>query len=370
MSAASLHHQRGAVTLIGALFLIITLVVLLGAVQRMAATDIIDSALGNDGVEALYIAETGLERAAWRYAGGTSCPLLAGETAPVARGSFQILSAALAGTLCQVRVQGSVITTTAADATRRTVEAEFLLQTGGFGGWAVGEKDGGEAGIASWDGSSWSQPGPYTGVPDKKLFGVSCVAIDDCWAVGEDEGGELIIHWDGSSWSRAGPYGGIPDKKLFSVQCITSDDCWAVGEKDGGDANINHWDGSSWSSVAAPAVPDKDLTSVHCVASNDCWAVGKKDGGDANINHWDGSNWSSVTAPAVPDEDLNGIHMVSATEGYVTGKDGTFAVWDGSTWTSQASPTGKDLYAIAFVPGGGGGGSGGVQLVRWTEVIQ
>ncbi|NNG13399.1 MAG: hypothetical protein HKM88_09140, partial [Halobacteria archaeon] len=112
------------------------------------------------------------------------------------------------------------------------------------------------------------------------------------------------------------------------------------------------------------------LTSVHCVASNDCWAVGKKDG-EETIIHWDGGSWSRFGPyGGIPNEDLNGIHMVSATEGYATGKDGIFAVWDGSTWSNQASPTGKDIFAIAFPDGGGGGGGGGVQLVRWTEVIQ
>ena len=70
-----------------------------------------------------------------------------------------------------------------------------------------------------------------------------CVAGNDCWAVGEAENGELIIHWNGSSWSRAGPYGSIPDKTLYSVHCVAGNDCWAVGEDENGELII-HWNGS------------------------------------------------------------------------------------------------------------------------------
>ncbi|MDH3870692.1 MAG: hypothetical protein OEU44_00580 [Gammaproteobacteria bacterium] len=454
MRAATPEQQRGAVTLVGALFLIVVVIALLGIVQRMAASDISDTGLHNDGIEALFLAEAGLERTAWRYAGGTACAGLAGDTDSIGRGDFLVLASSLVGTLCQVRVEGRVTSTTVENTARRLLEGEFLL-TVGFSGWAVGKGNKGNAGLAAWDGSSWTQPGPYPGVSDKDLYDLHCVTANDCWTVGEDDNGANINHWNGSSWTRIAA-ASLPDKKLFDIHCVATDDCWAVGEEDNG-ANISHWDGSSWTRVAAPAVPEEDLFSVSCLTSNDCWAVGKEDG-SPNIIHWDGSSWTSAATPAkpkkdllsvycvvsddcwavgkqdkgenilhwdgsnwsragpyggapnkdlnsvhcvasddcwavgkqdkgeniihwdgsswsrfgpysgIPNEDLNGIHMVSATEGYATGKDGLFAVWDGSTWSNQASPTGKDIFAIAFPDGGGGGG--GVQLVRWTEVIQ
>ena len=262
MNTRSPQRQRGAVTLMGALFLIIVIIVLLNTVQRMAASGITDTALQNDAVEALFIAESGLERAAWRYSTGSTCAALAGETGNTGRGSFQVISTAAVGTLCRVRVSGSVMTTVAANTVSRIIEGDFTPGSPPGGAWAVGKEDGGET-LINWDGSSWSRSGPYGGIPDKELYGLHCVASDDCWAVGEDDGGETLIHWNGSSWSRVGPYGGIPNKKLYSVTCVASNDCWAVGEDSGGELII-HWDGSSWSRVGPyGGIPNKKLYSVH-----------------------------------------------------------------------------------------------------------
>jgi len=408
MNGVSVSHQRGAVTLIGALFLIFSIIVLLGAVQRMAASSITDSALHNDGIEALFIAESGLERAAWRFAGGSACTALAGETGSIGRGSFLVQSAGLVGAECRVQVSGSVTTTIAVNTVTRTLEGDLVAS--GSGVWAVGNVDGGET-IINRDGSSWSRAGPYGGIPDENLNSVYCITGNDCWAVGNDAGGELIIHGDGSSWSRTGPYGGIPDMPLNSVHCVASDDCWAVGDTSGGELII-HWNGSSWSR-AGPygGIPDMPLNSVHCVAVNDCWAVGDASGGELiihwdgsnwsrsgpngsipnenlqgvycvaasdcwavgirsgyeNINHWDGSAWSRLgNTPGIPNKDLHAVYMVSATEGYLVGEAGTIASWDGSNWSGQSSPTGSDLNAVFA----GGGAGGGVALVHWSEVIQ
>ncbi len=139
MKPVSPRHQRGAVTLLGALFLIIVIIVLLNSVQRMAASDITDTALHNDSVEALFIAESGLERASWRYANGTACAALTGDSANTGRGNFQVISATLSGSLCVVRVRGNVITTTASNTVSRTIDGS--LTAGGSGGssWAVGQ---------------------------------------------------------------------------------------------------------------------------------------------------------------------------------------------------------------------------------------
>ena len=321
MNAGIARRQRGAVTLMGALFLIVVIIVLLNVTQRMAASEIIDSALQNDAVEVLFIAESGLERAAWRYSTGSACAALAGETGNTGRGSFQVISTATVGTLCRVRVNGSITTTTAANTVRRTIEGDFTQGSTPGGAWSVGNDGGGET-ILNWDGSSWSRVGPYGSIPNQELFGITCVASDDCWAVGDDSGGELIIHWDGSSWSRVGPYGSIPNRQLNSISCVATDDCWAVGNRSGYE-NINHWDGTTWTRL----------------------------GNSASISN----------------DDMNSVYMVSATEGYMVGDDGVIASWNGSNWSGQSSPTSRDLYAVTAT---GGGGGGSVALVQWTEVVQ
>ena len=213
MKPRSPGQQRGAVTLLGALFLIIVIIVLLDSVQRMAASEITDTALQNDAIEALFIAESGLERAAWRFSTGDTCASLAGETDTLSRGSFQLLSSVLVGSLCRVRVAGSVVTTSAANTVRRTIEGDFTPGSTPGGTWVVGRKQSSSANISRWDGSNWN-PVAAPAAPNKDLFSITCVSASDCWAVGDISFGENIIHWDGSNWSRFGPYGGIPNTVL------------------------------------------------------------------------------------------------------------------------------------------------------------
>ncbi len=100
-----LHRQRGAVTLIGALVIIITVMLMIEVLHRMAASDILDTSVQNDTVEALFIAETGIEHASYLFANGTACADLA-LVGPVnaGRGSFAIGLSALVGSECNIRV--------------------------------------------------------------------------------------------------------------------------------------------------------------------------------------------------------------------------------------------------------------------------
>jgi len=104
-------RQRGAVTLIGALFIIVTLALMIEVMHRLTGSDVLDTALQNDSVEALFVVETGIENAAYRYANGTTCAGLV-TAAPVntGRGNFSITSAVLAGSDCQLRIAGRVPT--------------------------------------------------------------------------------------------------------------------------------------------------------------------------------------------------------------------------------------------------------------------
>jgi Tfp pilus assembly protein PilX len=409
MKQPGMQRQRGAVTLIGAMFLIFVMVVLLATAQRMAASSITDTAQQGDSVEALFVAESGLERAAWRYSSGSTCAALAGETASVARGSFSILTAAMNGSLCKVRISGTVISTSAGNAAVHTIEAELTAPAGT--GWAVGNNDYGHALILQWNGSNWQNNGPYSGLLNSALNSVHCASSSDCWAMGDTTWGssEFIAHWNGTTWSEAGPYSNIPNTNLNSVYCISSSDCWAVGDNSGGwwssgelimhwngstwtrygpsgsipNVNLNsvhcvnnhdcwavgndlnsgwnrevmiHWNGSNWSRFGPYAsIPSADLNSVHCVASNDCWAVGDSSGGELII-HWNGSSWSrSGPYSGIPDENLLGVSCVAASNCWAVGNSngGELIIhWDGSNW-SRSGPWGsianQDLHAIFMV---------------------
>lgn len=342
MKSPSLEQQRGAVSLIGAIFLIVSVMVLLTAVQRMAGTSVTDSALHSDGIQALFIAESGLERAAWRYDSGTACAALSGESGNIGPGSFTILSGSVVGAVCRIRVIGSVTTTIAANTVNRIIDGELTASStgsGGGGSWATGRRDRGPL-LINYDGNNWSRSGSTAGIPSRNLFDITCAAANDCWAVGDDDRGELIVHWDGSDWSRIGPYPSIADRGLYSVTCVSSNDCWAVGDSRNGEELIIHWDGSSWTQVARPnyGIPYTDLYGVHCVDSDDCWAVGQEFYGELII-HWDGNVWSRVSPYwSFSGRSLYSVHCISSDDCWAVGAGGggdLFMHWDGNNWSRR-----------------------------------
>jgi hypothetical protein len=121
-----LRKQRGAVTLMGALVIIITMMLMIEVLHRMAGSDILDTAAQNEAVEALFIAETGIEHASYLFANGTACADLA-LVGPVnaGRGSFDIGPSTLVGSECSV----SVTATAGVLGAQRVVEA--VLKNGG-----------------------------------------------------------------------------------------------------------------------------------------------------------------------------------------------------------------------------------------------
>jgi hypothetical protein len=130
-------RQRGVAGLMAMIFLL--LVVSLAAVTllSMSSSDLHDTTAQNDGITALFAAETGLERASQLYASGTPCgaallPLPA-PAAPMAignRAGFQSTAVApisLAGPVrCQLQVVGRAGTTI------RTVQAALAGGTIAF----------------------------------------------------------------------------------------------------------------------------------------------------------------------------------------------------------------------------------------------
>lgn len=108
-SASTASRERGAATVILALFLLVMAAFALLVALNMGASDITDSAAHNDATEALFLAESGIERAAKRFADGTPCTSNAlAESVPFGRGTFTVLEAVFTANICRVRVQGEV----------------------------------------------------------------------------------------------------------------------------------------------------------------------------------------------------------------------------------------------------------------------
>lgn len=109
-------RQTGAATLIGAIFLFAVVALVVAFVALMAGSDVRDSELLDENVEALLIAESGLENATGRLVAGTPCNPNLALTRNLGRGSFTIAAgqttdfsgAALPAGRCRVQVTGFV----------------------------------------------------------------------------------------------------------------------------------------------------------------------------------------------------------------------------------------------------------------------
>ena len=135
---ASRQAQRGAVTLIAALFIIVVLSVVAVTLLRMTGSNLLDSAAHNDALEALFIVETGIEHASFRYAKSNDCKTLSGiGPVNVGRGNFSLIRATIQpGNVCRIRVTASAGSTTRSPAVR-TVDADLRLGNNTEGSNAV-----------------------------------------------------------------------------------------------------------------------------------------------------------------------------------------------------------------------------------------
>lgn len=395
----TLSAQRGASLLMAVVFLLIV-IALFGLVGlRLAGTDITDTSLQNDSVEALFLAESGLERAIQRLAAGTACDVALAPEAPrsLGRGDFQILSANPVGSLCRVRVLGRVLLNGTARA-QRTIEGDLSVSSGG---WAVGLN----RTIVYWNGTAWTTTGFTNGTPaGRDLFAVYCISVSDCWAVGESgtivrgngsswttagftnnaPGGEdllgvhcpdtstcwavgtngTLVRWNGatSTWSTAGFTNGAPSNRdLNAVYCLSATSCWAVGERLSGDGTIVRLVGSNWTTSGfTNNTPNAHLRGVACPAANDCWAVGNTSGGAETIVRWNGSGWVDMPSySGVPNVRLNAVHCIDASTCWAVGNTsssrGTIIRLSGGSWSNAGitnnSPD-EVLYGLNCSPGG------------------
>jgi len=130
MRRFAIARQRGIATLMAVLFLLFVIGVTLVIALQMAGSDVYDSAAQNQSVEALFLAESAIERTAQRLS-GTACASL-GTEGPInlGSGSFSVVTPApyVDSGLCRVRVTGSVGKIT------RTVDSWF---SGGGGTIAI-----------------------------------------------------------------------------------------------------------------------------------------------------------------------------------------------------------------------------------------
>ena len=244
--------------------------------------------------------------------------------------------------------------------------------------WAVGWT-GGKSGPVTltlhWDGSTWSVvPSPNPSGTYNYLWGVTAVATNNVWAVGEFNapGGNqrtLFLRWNGSAWVQVpGDNTGPNGVQFFvrAVSAVSGSDIWAVGSNS--HTLAEHWNGTGWSIVSTPntGVGDNILKGVSGSASSDVWEVGYYAFGTWKrtlIEHWNGTDWSIVPSPNPNNRinELNGVVAISPSDAWAVGgthsgngPDQTTLIlhWDGTSWSivpssSPGSGGQNELFAVA-----------------------
>lgn len=169
---------------------------------------------------------------------------------------------------------------------------------------------------AEWNGTSWTQvsaPGPSS---NDNFEGISCPTGSSgsfCMAVGSTSSGTgtLVEVWDGSSWSVAASSPSAPagasGLNLMGLTCLAANSCFVVGQSFSAGSPtspgmlstyIGQWDGTSWTQVASPngTASDNQLLGVSCASATQCFAVGSS--GSCSTTPSGGSLTVSI-APAV-----------------------------------------------------------------------
>ena len=191
--------------------------------------------------------------------------------------------------------------------------------------------------IMHWNGSSWSEvSSPSVSGQFNLLLGVYAVADDDVWAVGHNTSNghsTAILHWDGTVWDDiSSPNPGVHNY-LFGVTCTASNNCWAVGASLEFNASKEtltlRWNGTSWSTVTSPngAEGGNVLYGTDDVDSNYVWAVGGAEDPpyQTMTMMWDGTDWEVVSSPNQGSSQYNELRAVSVTPGTSVAAGGT--VW-------------------------------------------
>lgn len=362
---ASPASQRGAALLIAAVFLLAIIALIGGIGLRLAGTDITDTALQSDSVEALFLAESGLERAMQRLAGGTDCAALVPDSVQtLGRGEFQVVQTWDLGALCRVRVRARILSAGSLRA-QRVIEAD--IQPAGGNTWAVG--NGGT--ILGWDGSSWV---PHVSGVTSDLNDVACASGSSCWAVGANGAAR---HWSGGAWVP-GDTGIAGATTLNSVACVpdSADDCIAVGEWLGIFGAVYQYTGGSWNLIDLRLFADytdafctptecyavggsglagrrgggwnienadtgQDLNGVACTSANDCWAVGPRLGNGFFYDRRTAGGWSPQAVNDPGDRrDLYDVTCPAANDCWAVGERRagnryTLTHWNGSGWAAN-----------------------------------
>lgn len=195
--------------------------------------------------------------------------------------------------------------------------------------WIGANNNGGDDLFGFWNGVTWQQQGPFPGVPNQDIAGISMLSYTDGWAVGQSA---KFYHWDGSTWDEAFDLGGT---QLRDVECIDSQNCWAVGNS----GKIFEYNGTTWTELVD--FGNSVIRSVHCVNLSDCWAVG--DG--KKFYEYDGGGWAELT-PLSGTQRINGVFCNAEDDCWAVGDSLKIYHYDGANWSQFVDLGGNRFEAV------------------------
>ena len=234
--------------------------------------------------------------------------------------------------------------------------------------WAVGYTVGGSQAYRTltlhWNGATWqtvSSPNLPITRPDiyNALNSVSAVSANDVWAVGGAPNGvgvasrAVLMHWDGAVWSLTPE---PPETGLWSstgrtgVTAVAANDAWAVGE-----FSALRWNGSAW--TVPTGFSGQSLLGVDHSGATNVWSVGTikgnagGEGGSsgpvATAYRFDGASWVATT----PELSLsgnsplfNGVTVIAPNNVWAVGSLNRLTMtqqWNGTAWHIVRSADGN-----------------------------
>lgn len=359
-----LMRQRGVAGLMAMIFLLVVVSLAAVTLLSMSSSDLHDTTAQNEGITALFAAETGIERASQLYATGTPCsaallplPAPAAAMAVGNRASFQSTTVApvpLVGPVrCQLQVVGRVGNTT------RTIQADLASGSNGitFVSASSGAKNNTNPAPLTWNHTI-----PATAGPNRVLIvGVSIYRATTEQVVGTPTyGGQPLINIG----SMNHPTGGKVRVELFLLVNP------AIGTNIPITLNLNPSARAQGGAVTLSGVdqitpldllpvfgsgssttPTVNITTV----TNNAWVVdtlGSRLNANATVGGGQTARWNSTTGGGPG----NGIRGAGSTEGPKVPAGPVTMNWT----LSAAQPW--VIGAVALRPGGR------VYVMNWQEL--
>jgi hypothetical protein len=228
------------------------------------------------------------------------------------------------------------------------------------------------AGLARWDGASWTSLTPTLGVGSMQVRTVAIMGTEVYVGGNFNKAGSVdannVAKWDGTSWSSLGT--GFSNGVNGSVQAlaVTKDAVYVGGtftQAGGVAANyVAKWNGTRWSALGSStangvAHPTYAIVQALAVLGSDVYVGGqfRSAGGTAatNLARWNGTSWSAVGTGTGPNGLVTALTVVGPTL-YVGGgftqvggvTANSVATWEGTTWASLGTGANNGVTGIVY----------------------